>query len=68
MTTQNVKIFIETCELVTDPDVAKKLKLHFTTIYQRIKKGKLFSFPIHSVDYLRINDIQAFKLKMNEGQ
>jgi len=47
---------------------AKELKLHFTTVYRCIKKGKVFSLPIHSVDYLHINEVQALKLKMNEGQ
>ena len=65
---QNVKIFIEADELVAVPDAAKELKLHFTTVYRWIKKGKVFSFPIHSVDYLHINEVQALKLKMNEGQ
>ena len=64
----NVKILIETDELVAVPDAAKELKPHFTTVYRWIKKGKVFSFPIHSVDYLRINEVQALKLKMHEGQ
>ena len=51
---QNVIILIETDELVTVPDAAKELKLHFTTVPRWIKKGEVFSFPIHSVDYLRI--------------
>ena len=62
------KFSIETDELVTGPDAAKKLKLHFTTVPRSVKKGKVFSFPIHGVDHLHINDFQALKLKMNKGQ
>jgi hypothetical protein len=51
---QNINILIETDELVAGPAAAKELKLHFSTLYQWIKKGEVFSFPIHSVDYLRI--------------
>ena len=65
---QNIKILIETDKLVTVPDAAKELKLHFTTVYRWIKKAKVFSFPIHGVDYLHINEVQALKLKMNESQ
>ena len=65
---QNVKFLIKTDELFTGPDAAKELKLHFTTVYRWIKKGKVFSFAIHGIDHLHINDFQALKLKINEGQ
>ena len=51
---QNVKILTKTDRLVAVFDAAKELKLHFTTIYRWIKKGEVFSFPIHNVDFLRI--------------
>ena len=56
---QNAIIFINTDELFTGPDAAKELKLHFTTVPRLIKKCKVFSFPIHSVDYLHINQVQG---------
>jgi hypothetical protein len=67
MATHNVNIPIKTNELLAVPDATRELKLHFTTIPRLTKKDEVFSFPIHSVDYLHINDIQALKLKMNEG-
>ena len=65
---QNVKILVETDELVTVPDAAKEPKFHFTTVPRLNKKGKVFSFPMHGVDYLHINGVQTLKLRMNEGQ
>ena len=65
---QNVKILTKNDELFTVPDAAKELKLHFTTIPRVIEKDKVFSFPIHDVEQLHINQVRALKLKMNEGQ
>ena len=45
--------------MVTVPDAAMELKLHFMTVYRCIKKGKVFSFPFHSVDYLHIREITS---------
>lgn len=65
---QNVKILIETDELISVLDAAKELSIHFTTVYRWIKKGKVFSFSIHGVDYLHTSEVQALKNKMHEGQ
>ena len=56
---QNVKILIETDGLVTVPHAAKELKLRFTAVYRWIKKVKVFSFSIHGIYYLHINEVQA---------
>jgi hypothetical protein len=54
---QNFKITVETDELVAVPDTTRKFRLNFTTIYGWLKKNKIFSYPIHHVDCLRINEL-----------
>ncbi len=56
---QNVNILIETDELVTGPDATKELRLYFTTVSRFTIKGKIFSLPVHGVDYLHTNEVQG---------
>lgn len=65
---QNVKILIKTDELLNGPQAAKELECHFTAVPRLIKKSNVFSPPIHGINCLHVNDVQALNLEINEGQ
>ncbi len=56
---QNAKILIKTDKPFNSPNAARELKFHFTTVPRWNKKVKIFSSPIHGVDYLHINGVQT---------
>jgi excisionase family DNA binding protein len=45
-------------EMVTATEAAKTLGIHFTTVYRRIKKGKIFTVTLGNILYIPKSELE----------
>lgn len=55
------KVVISTEDLVSVPQAAKELGVHFTTVYRWIKKGKIQPFTIGTQVFITAADLKSLK-------
>ena len=61
MAEQKTKITISTDDLVSVPQAAKELGVHFATLYRWIKKGIIRPFRIGGQVFLTVEDLKTLK-------
>jgi len=55
------KVTITTQDLVTIPQAAKELGVHFTSVYRWIRKGIIRPFQVGSQVFITATDLNALK-------
>jgi len=55
------KITISTNDLISVPEAAKELGVHFTTLYRWINKGKIRPIRISNQVFIATDEIKALK-------
>lgn len=61
MTEQRTKITISTDDLLSVPQAAKELGVHFATVYRWIDKGIIRPFRIGGQVFVTVDDLKALK-------
>ncbi len=61
MVTKRTKIIISTDDLLSIPQAAKELGVHFATLYRWINKGIIRPFRIGSQVFLTVGELEALK-------
>ena len=61
MATQKTKVEITTEDLLSIPQAAKELGVHFTTVYRWIHKGRLYPFRIGNQVYITSKEVEELK-------
>ena len=59
--TQMEKVTITTQDLISIPQAAKQLGVHFTTVYRWIKQGKVVPFTIGTQDFLTATAVKQLE-------
>lgn len=63
MSERKVKITVTTEDLLTIPQAAKELGVHFATLYRWIDKGLIHPFRLGGQVFLTVDDVKAIKEK-----
>jgi len=61
MTTQKPKITLTSDDILSIPQAAKELGVHFTTVYRWIDKGIIRPFRIGGQVFITVDDLKALK-------
>lgn len=61
MATAKTTIVISADDLITVPQAAKDLGVHFATVYRWIEKGKIHPIRIAGQVYLAVADVKRLK-------
>ncbi len=61
MAEQRTKITISTDDLLSVPQAAKQLGVHFATVYRWIEKGRIHPFRIGGQVFVTVDEIRALK-------
>ena len=61
VTEQRTKITISTDDLLSVPQAAKQLGVHFATVYRWIDKGRIRPFRIGGQVFVTVDDIRVMK-------
>ena len=56
---QKTQVVLETDKLITIPEAAKILGVHFTTLYRQIKKGRFHLIRIGNQTYLDATEVKG---------
>ncbi|MBW2562250.1 MAG: helix-turn-helix domain-containing protein [Deltaproteobacteria bacterium] len=67
MAEQKAKVTISTNDLLSVPQAAKELGVHFATVYRWIDKGKVRPFRIGGQVFITADDLKALKEHKVEG-
>lgn len=65
--TQKAKITLTTEDLLTIPQAAQELGVHFTTVYRWIDKGKIHPFHIGGQVFVTVDEIKTLKNRKTKG-
>jgi len=63
MSEQQAKITISTDDLLSVPQAAKRLGVHFATVYRWIDKGKIHPVRIGGQVFVAVDEIRALNEK-----
>jgi excisionase family DNA binding protein len=61
MTEQRAKITISTDDLLSVPQAAKELGVHFATVYRWIDKGRIRPFRIGGQVFVTLEEVRQLK-------
>lgn len=67
MATQKTKITVTTEDLVSVPQAAKVLGVHFATVYRWIDKGIIHPFRIGGQVFVTVDEVKALKEQRELG-
>jgi len=67
MSAQKTKITITTEDLLSVPQAAKELGVHFATVYRWIDKGRIHPFRIGGQVFVTVDEIRALKEQREAG-
>ena len=60
---QSTKITFRTDDLISVPQAAKELGVHFTTVYRWLDKGNIHPFRIAGQVFVTVEELKALKEK-----